>query len=247
MVRKGENSGSNGLAGASGFTLVEVMIALVVLMVGLLALAQLQVAMINSLAYSRHYSVATQLAEGQMEKLMSYPCSELYANSVNYYPQNDSGASIVALDSSGTTASPLHDGITTQIVSDQTIGNGDGKAARLWMPSPINELGQPAKSNENSYLVTWTVERGGSEGTPGPTDKTYYYWVKGVPVVSNLGIPGPYQVRLVVTAIWFEKGQKLTANSDHASFVDTNGNFKVACNRSTIEGMRELSSAKPQQ
>jgi type IV pilus modification protein PilV len=231
---------------APGFTLIEVMIALVVLALGLLALAQLQVAAINGLAYSRHFSVATQLAEGQMERLMSYPFSESEVNHPNYYPKDKNGKNLEAELTSGTKESPFYDVITlsTDTTTGETISNGDvgaTRATRLWLPQEVNERGQPAGSSEKSYLVTWTVERGGSRGTPGPTDKTYHYLVNGSQVVSTLGIPGPYQVRLVVSVIWFEKGDKLTAKSPRSSFLGSKDDL-IAGHRSTIEGMRELSA-----
>lgn len=242
MVRREKNPQLHQAGVDSGFTLIEVMIALVVLAVGLLALAQLQVAAINGLTYSRHYSVATQLAEGQMEKLMAYPCSELYANSVNYYPKDVNGNDIVAQTTSGAQLSPFYDDMlqSSDTITKQAVARGNGKATRLWLPAPVNERGQPALPGENAYLVTWTVERGGSKGTPGLTGKTYQF--KSVSYPSP-GIPGPYQMRFVVTAIWFEKGQKISAKSPRSSFVDGNDNL-IAGNRSTIEGMRELSAVE---
>jgi prepilin-type N-terminal cleavage/methylation domain-containing protein len=213
----------------AGFTLIEVMIAMVVLVLGLLALAQLQVAAIKGLTYSRHFSVATQLAQSQMEKLMSYPFSEKDASTPDYCPLDKDGHPILVEDTGGTQRSPFYDGISVSTLSGYTISTGDGNATRLWLPDPVNELGQPAQPNENSYLVTWTVERGGTEGT-NPLHPGGY------------GIPGPYEVRLVVTAIWFEKGDNLTAKSDHKSFVNTSTDELVAGRRSTIEGMRELTS-----
>jgi len=231
---------------APGFTLIEVMIALVVLALGLLALAQLQVAAINGLAYSRHYSVATQLAEGQMERLMSYPFSETQVKNINYCPQDKDGHNLEAVLTSGSVKSPFYDLITFSVdtVTGESISYGDAKATRLWLPTAINERGQPAGPSENSYLVTWTVERGGSRGTPGLTGKTYTVKINGVnTTVPSPGVPGPYQIRLVVSVIWFEKGNnKLTAKSPRSSFLDSYGNWIPFSRRATIEGMREISS-----
>lgn len=213
---------TNRLAGqgheSRGFTLIEVMVAMVVLAIGLLALIQLQVAAINGLAYSRHFSVATQLAEGQIERLMSYPFPEQEADN-DYYPKDKTGNNIEAKDSNGNTVSPFYDqvGVT---------GIGDGQATRLWLMTPVNEQGQPARVGEPAYLVTWTVERGGSQGTLPVLGKTY-------------GFPGKYQIHFVVSALWFERGDKKSAWSAPSDFVDGNGNpswFK----RATISGIREL-------
>lgn len=231
MSQGSENSQLNVKKARAGFTLVEVLIAMVVLAVGLLALAQLQVAAINGLAYSRHFSVATQLAEGQMEKLMSYPFSELEAINQTYYPQDKNGNNIVAVTTSGTTESPFYDVMTigADTITGQPISRGDKKATRLWLPTPVNELGETALPGQNAFLVTWTVERGGNRGTIPNTGRHY-------------GIPGPYSIRLVVTAIWFEKGEALSTKSPHSSLVDSNDNL-IAGRRSSITGIRELQAA----
>jgi len=163
--------------------------------------------------------------------LMSYPFTELSVHDINYCPQDDNANCLPAETTTGTAVSPFYDVMVQG--SDTTtptlpISRGDGLATRLWSPTPVNELGQPAKPNENSYLLTWTVERGGSRGTK--------------PAKGDYGIPGPYEVRLVVTAIWSEKGDALKAKKPYNNFVDGNDNL-IAGRRSTIEGMRELSAA----
>ena len=58
----------------SGFTLIEVMIALVVLAAGLLALATMQIVSIRSNAFSSEMTYATMLAQTRLEQIrnMSY-------------------------------------------------------------------------------------------------------------------------------------------------------------------------------
>jgi len=56
-----------------GFTLVEVMIAICVLAIGLLAIASMQVGAANTNANARDISEAVTVAEQQMEILMSLP------------------------------------------------------------------------------------------------------------------------------------------------------------------------------
>jgi prepilin-type N-terminal cleavage/methylation domain-containing protein len=219
MVRKGENSESKGLAGASGFTLIEVMIALVVLMVGLLALLQLQVAAINGLAYSRHFSVATQLAEAQIEKLMKYPLPQNEAGDQNYYPVDEDGNNISAENHSGGVVSPFYDVMT--ISGSQSFG--DHLATRIWSPTAVNEKGLPAHPGEVAYVVCWTVERGGANGSPALTGKSY-------------GSPGPYQVTFVVSALWFDKGDKVNA----FSYVRPADTDPLWSKRTSITGMRLL-------
>jgi len=238
-VREEKMSGkrTNRLAGQGheprGFTLIEVLVALFVLAVGLLALIQLQVAAISGLAYSRHFSVATQLAEGQMEKLMSYPFPETETNNIIYYPKDELGNNIEAQTSSETKASPFFD----QLGAPDSLGMmpGDGDATRLWLLGPVNEQGQPARVGEPAYLVTWTVERGGSKGTPPFSDP-----ITGM--TKPYGFPGPYQIRFVVSVLWFEKGDKKNAWDDLiGNFVSSgvNGNL-IWTKRATISGVREV-------
>jgi prepilin-type N-terminal cleavage/methylation domain-containing protein len=55
-----------------GFSLIEVLIALAVLSIGLLAIAQLQTALIRSSAEARAFTVATALAKDKLEELRSF-------------------------------------------------------------------------------------------------------------------------------------------------------------------------------
>ena len=213
------NSQSNQGDRVSGFTLIEVMIAMVVLAIGLLALAQLQVATINGLAYSRHFSVATQLAEGQLEKLMSYPFPFNEIGNPAFYPKDQNGVNIEAETASGTATSPFSDAVTVAGMETQ----GDGIATRVWSPTPVNEQGQPARLGEQAYVVCWTVERGGSAGTPKLAGKSY-------------GLPGAYQVRFVVSAIWFDKGEKINA----WTFTRPGDADPLPIKHATVEGMRQL-------
>lgn len=57
----------------SGFTLIEVMIALVILAAGLLALATMQIVSIRSNAFSSEMTYSTMLAQQQLENLRNLP------------------------------------------------------------------------------------------------------------------------------------------------------------------------------
>jgi type IV pilus assembly protein PilV len=59
----------NQLKNIKGFTLLEVMIALVILAVGLLGLASLQVMAIKGNSYGQEMTVASTLAQNQLEQL----------------------------------------------------------------------------------------------------------------------------------------------------------------------------------
>lgn len=59
-----------------GFTLLEVMIALVILSVGLLGLAALQLVAVKSNAFSSEMTYATMLAQEHAERLKSLPFTD---------------------------------------------------------------------------------------------------------------------------------------------------------------------------
>ena len=64
--------GTRLAAATRGFSLVEVLVALAVLAVGLLAIAQLQSALIRSSGEARAFSVATGLAKDKLEQLRTF-------------------------------------------------------------------------------------------------------------------------------------------------------------------------------
>lgn len=60
----------------SGFTLIEVMIALVILAAGLLALATMQIVSIRSNAFSSEMTYSTMLAQQRLEILKNLPFND---------------------------------------------------------------------------------------------------------------------------------------------------------------------------
>jgi type IV pilus assembly protein PilV len=66
---------------SEGFTLLEVMIALVILAVGLLGLAALQLVAVKSNAFSSEMTYATMVAQQQAEVLKNLPYDDGYLTS----------------------------------------------------------------------------------------------------------------------------------------------------------------------
>src|ERR687895_777695 len=64
-----------------GFTLIEIMIALVVLSVGLVALAGLQISAIRGNAFSKRMTTAVSIANEKMEQLKNSPYANILSES----------------------------------------------------------------------------------------------------------------------------------------------------------------------
>jgi prepilin-type N-terminal cleavage/methylation domain-containing protein len=63
--------------GQDGFTVLEVMIALTILLIGIAGLLSMQLASIRATAFSRHATEASTLAEDKMEALRTVPTTSL--------------------------------------------------------------------------------------------------------------------------------------------------------------------------
>jgi len=95
------------LKNKSGFSLVEVLIALTIFAVGLLAVASMQLTAIRGNASANSLTVATALAEGIMEEILAWsgdnPVFEADDPGRSWvFGWNDSSASPKSLDSAGT-------------------------------------------------------------------------------------------------------------------------------------------------
>jgi len=71
-----------------GFTLVELMVALVVFAIGILAVGQLQVTSIRYNAHAQRMSEATMLAQGQMDSMLACAYVDASVGTVSYDTSN---------------------------------------------------------------------------------------------------------------------------------------------------------------
>jgi len=71
----------NRLANSRGFTLVEVMIAIAILVIGLLGVAGVATTVINGNALGKEITTATTLAQDKMEELKGTAYASLTSNS----------------------------------------------------------------------------------------------------------------------------------------------------------------------
>jgi prepilin-type N-terminal cleavage/methylation domain-containing protein len=63
--------------GQRGFTVVEVLIALLVLLIGMAGILSMQLTSVRATAFSRHATEASVLAEDKMEELRTMPTAAL--------------------------------------------------------------------------------------------------------------------------------------------------------------------------
>ena len=90
-----------------GFSLVELLVAVVMLAVGLLAVAGMQSMAINKNAYANRYSTATALAQEVMEDFLARePSSAIFQSDVGLGPPDPSAANY-DLDPSAVTSNSV--------------------------------------------------------------------------------------------------------------------------------------------
>jgi prepilin-type N-terminal cleavage/methylation domain-containing protein len=70
-----------GNVGERGFTMVEVLIALLILLLGMAGVLSLQLTSLEATAFSRHATEASVLAEDKMEALRTQPTATLVSDS----------------------------------------------------------------------------------------------------------------------------------------------------------------------
>ncbi|HJX04050.1 MAG TPA: type IV pilus modification protein PilV [Dehalococcoidia bacterium] len=123
----------------AGFTLIEVMIALVILAVGLLALATMQIVSVRSNAFSTEMTYATMLAQSRLEQIRNTSYDNVTPGTVN---EN--------VSASASTKGMAY--IVQRIVADNTPA-ADMKTVTL----TINWTGSPAGSATGETTVLFTT------------------------------------------------------------------------------------------
>lgn len=172
-----------------GFSLIEILVALTILAIGLLAVVKLQVAAIRSLSFSRHLTTATQLGEQQMEWLRSLPFDPILPNT----PPKDSAGSNITVG--GSSNSVFLDDSVNQ--TQASFLDGIPGSWHSHPDNPLNALGEQATRGEMKYFVRWRVNRG-------PISPT-----------GNFTFPGLEQMHIELEVIWWENSQNAPANPTH--------------------------------
>lgn len=74
---------------ANGFTLIEVMIALVVMSIGLTVLASVQISAIRGNAFSKRMTTAVSIADGKMEQIKNGSYASITSESATQATQSN--------------------------------------------------------------------------------------------------------------------------------------------------------------
>ena len=191
--RIGTAAGIRPAAGPfSGFSLIEVLISLVILSVGLLAVAQMQVAAIRSIAFSRHMTSATYLARQQLEYLRSLP----YDDSTPAAAPIGNGGNQIKSKSNVSVFLDTH--------NSATCGDNVWGSTLEHAQNPLNEEGLPAQVGAGtSFYVAWRVMRG--------LNHLCTACASNPDCASAIG---PNQMAIEMQVIWWEERDNRPANPD---------------------------------
>lgn len=129
----------------SGFTLVEVLMATIILSIALLGLAKISTSVIKSNKFSTEFTTATALAQGWIEEAVSLPFTD--ASLVDANTTNNSTAGILST-------------ANTDYQQTQVDENGDTGVAGAIFTRTINiwdrtDLAATASRKDIAVIVSW--------------------------------------------------------------------------------------------
>jgi Tfp pilus assembly protein PilV len=130
-----------GLKGEAGFTLVEILVAIGILVFGLLAVGTMQISAIRGNFFSGNTSMALALAGEKMEHLMNQSWDNADLNDTTA-ANNSNLSSITTVDH--------QEGVTE---NGQVVGAGSGLYRRIW--NIANSSGTMPNSKAMTVIVTW--------------------------------------------------------------------------------------------
>lgn len=179
----------------TGFSIIEVMTALALLMIGLAGIISLQVAAIHWLGQAKHRTIATQVGAMVMENLKSSPIASAVSPSV--IAKDGNSVDIVDADSAA-------------LLNDTTMADGIMTWHRL---KPMTSSGQVYAANNWTgnyfYLVAYGVEWGGTNGSKFLTATGSGNALAKYPEI----VPGPREMYIETWVGWVELGDRQTISA----------------------------------
>ncbi|MFQ5780144.1 MAG: prepilin-type N-terminal cleavage/methylation domain-containing protein [Nitrospiria bacterium] len=145
------------LKGKKGFTLLEVLIALVILSIGLLGVLGMIASSVRGNTFSQQVSIATNLAQDRIEEMKNVPFDALFKPSLADQSFSDDTAPdpVKNYDLAGNPdITPNNDGTGTTCTNGAPPPCGDvSNTDQIWT------YALPVTINEKTYNQIWTVER----------------------------------------------------------------------------------------
>ncbi len=149
------------VSSCKGFTLVEVLVALTILVIGLLGVAMMQIATISGNTFSREMAVATELGQDLLEKLNSATYTSLITDP-KLTPGPHTNAEIVDANNNAQ-ANPIDaKGMSTDL-SNTALPAGTTLYTRTWTvtdPAAGATFGVGTDIKTVTVTVTWTDSAG---------------------------------------------------------------------------------------
>ena len=143
-----------------GFTLIEVLIAMLILAVGVLGVASLQMSTYKQLQMSHNYGTAAMLAGEMADRMLANP-NQVLANAYNH---TSSSGTPPACDSAACTAAEIAT-YDIAVWQTQVTGNvGSGTLTPGSLPSGAGRVDRVGTSNNFLITVRWDDDLSGSTG-----------------------------------------------------------------------------------
>jgi type IV pilus assembly protein PilV len=165
----------------NGFTLIEVMIAMLILAIGILAVAKMQISAVKGNSAASGFTEATSFAQNKMEELVNLDYDDSGLNDTD-----DNGNDI---NNSGTNQDTNFNGIDDDdegIAVDDIANFGLGDISTIANPNEADGFQQEIGATNIQYNISWNI----AVGKPAANAKhirVYVQWqVKGVTKTLSL-------------------------------------------------------------
>ena len=148
-------------SGEGGFTLIEVLVSLIILSVGVMGIAAMQMSTYKQLQTSQNMSTAAMLAGDIADRMRANQAAAL-ANSYNHTTAPDAVRNCAALTC---TTAQLATYDIAQWQQRLTGANGGGARDPGSLPSGEGTVARIAGTNNFNIIVRWDDDLSGSNGT----------------------------------------------------------------------------------